>query len=138
MLVLSSCHSQDKKSNTEIIKSISFSTVGGELGYNRTFKMTADSLYFYFNLAVDSTKKRNEKRVNNNYKLEDIIQAEQLISFSKIMNGQSRQPIDGTDTEIKIETSRNTYSVINGEDNETWEGIKMKMHKILVSEFKTD
>ena len=39
--------------------------------------------------------------------MEDIVNANQLINFAKIKNGESRQPVDGTDTEIEIKTNQN-------------------------------
>ena len=105
------------------------------MGYSQSLKITADSLYFDFNLAVDSTKRRNETKINNYYKLEDIISATQLIDFSKTIDGQSMQPVDGTDTKIVIETEQNKYSVINGENNIIWQKTEIKISGIINKEF---
>jgi preprotein translocase subunit YajC len=132
------CKPQDKKSikNNEEIKSISISTFGGEMGYMQRLKITHDSLYYDYNLSVDSTKKRTENKLNANYKLENIISLKQLANFSKILNGKSRQPVDGTDTEIIIKTKQKTYTVINAESSDIWRTVETRLAQIINSEFK--
>jgi hypothetical protein len=44
------------------IKSVSISTYGGEMGYSRSLKIAADSLFYNFRVAVDSTKTKNLKK----------------------------------------------------------------------------
>ena len=133
-----SCKPQDKKSikNNEEIKSISISTFGGEMGYMQSLKITHDSLYYDYNLSVDSTKKRTENKLNTNYKLENIINLKQLANFSKIINGKSRLPVDGTDTKIVIETKHKTYTVINAEGSDIWQTLETRLGQIINSEFK--
>lgn len=148
-ILLSSClqkNNNDKTNNNinehkvdaEIIKSISISTFGGEMGYYQSLKITTDSLYYNFNLEVDTTKRKSEKKINSHYKLEDIVNANQLINFAKIKNGESRQPVDGTDTEIEIKTNQKTYSIVNGEGNISWQTIEIAISKILNNEFTTE
>jgi hypothetical protein len=142
-ILLSSCSQNNNNVNNmngnkiedEIIKSISISTYGGEMGYYQSLKLTADSLYYNFDLAVDSTKRRSEIKVNRHYKLEDIVNSNQLINFVKIKNGESRQRVDGTDTKIEIKTNKNTHAVINRESNNSWQNIEIVISKILNDEF---
>lgn len=134
-----SCFQKNKESNTNNnkIKSISILTYGGEMGYSQSLKLTKDSLHFSFNIAVDSTRKRNEKKLNKLYKLDDIVSLAEAMSFSKIVDGKSRLPVDGTDTKIIIETGEKEYSIINGDNNEIWRRIEVEMASIINKEFKT-
>ena len=106
------------------------------MGYRQSVKITTDSLYFDFGLAVDSTKRRNEKKSNDSYQLEDFLSPAELNEFSKIKGGESRQPVDGTDTEITIETEKKSYSVINAEVDNVWSRVLIKMDSISNIEFK--
>lgn len=140
-MVFSSCllsTGKEIKQHTDKIKSISISTNGGDMGFSQTLKITADSLYFDFNLAVNAAKKRKQRKSNTFFKLEDIIGATQLINFSKTINGASRQPVDGTDTEIIIITEHHKYSVINGEEDNNWNRIKELLYAIINKEFKVE
>ena len=65
----------------EKIISIFISTYGGDMGYLQSLKITADSLYFNFSLSVDSTKKKNQTKVNGHYKLDDLIEKSLLVNF---------------------------------------------------------
>jgi hypothetical protein len=133
-----SCKPQDNKSikNNEQITSISISTYGGEMGYMQNLKITQDSLYYNFNLMVDPAKKRSGSKLNSSYKLENLISKKQLASFSKTNNGKSRQPVDGTDTKIVIETKQKTLTVINAEGNVIWSNIETKLNEIINKEFQ--
>ncbi len=139
ILLIISCKGTTEKNTENInhkIKSITISTYGGQMGYFQSLKITKDSLFFNFNLAVDESKKRTQNKLNINYKLGEIISKTELISFPKIINGESMQPVDGTDTKIMIETKENNYSVINAKNNKIWRNTKEKMNQILDKEFK--
>lgn len=117
------------------VKSVSIATYGGEMGYSRSMKITGDSIYYDLNIAMDSTKRKHISKSNLSYKLQNIINPDQIIRFSEVTNGKSLQPIDGTDTEITIETDKNKYSVINGWDAEIWQKTNRKMQTIITKEF---
>lgn len=70
--------------------------------------------------------------------MEDIVNTNQLANFVKIKNGKSRQQVDGTDTKIEIQTNQKTYSVVNGESNNNWQNIEIKMGEILNNEFRAE
>jgi len=125
-----------KKENP--VKSVSIASFGGQLGYSTSIKITRDSLYYDLNMEVDSTKRKHIQKPNISYKLEDLINPDQIMSFSKVKNGESRQPVDGTDTEITIETDKNKHSVINAWDNEIWQKTNKKMQDIMYKEFVTE
>ncbi len=129
-------NSHENRIKNEKIKYISISSYGGEMGYKRTFKITTDSLYFEYSLAVDNTKRRSERKRNSIYKLEDIISLNDLSSFSSIKDGESRQPVDGSDTKIVIDTKQGNYIVINAESSSIWEKIREKTNFIIDKEFE--
>lgn len=120
------------------VKSVSIASFGGQLGYSTSMKITKDSLYYDLNVAVDSTKRKHIQKPNTSYKLEDLINPDHIVSFSKVKNGESRQPVDGIDTEITIETDKNRYAVINGWDDKVWQKTNQKMEEILYKEFRTE
>lgn len=129
-------HKISKKENPT--KSISIKNFGGHLGSSTSLKITKDSLYYSFNLEVGSVESKHIVKPNTSYKLEDIINPDQIINFSKLTDGKSRQPVDGIDTEITIETDKNKSSVMNAWDNEIWQKTNHKMQDIIYKEFRPD
>lgn len=120
------------------VKSVSIATFGGEMGYSRSMKITGDSIYYDLNIAMDSTKRKHISKPNLSYALENIINPDQITRFSEVTDGKSLQPVDGTDTEITIETDKNKYAVINGWDAEIWQKTNRKMQTIITKEFGTE
>ncbi|RZL39305.1 MAG: hypothetical protein EOP00_27870 [Pedobacter sp.] len=135
-IFLLSCSQVNQTQPMEKLQYISITSWGGENGYHRSLQITADSLFYEFGSAVDTVNNVNIKKVNSRYKLEDFIAAKELTDFSKIQSGESRQPVDGTDTEIKIKTDKTEYKVINAGNNSKWRNIENKLSAIIETEFK--
>lgn len=112
------------------IKSISASTFGGMLGYGRVVKITKDSIFNETSMAADSTKNSSSKKLNTQYKLQNLITEDQLNELSQVKNGRSNQPVDGTDTKLTIETDKEIFKITNAEDNATWKKIVDKMYSL--------
>ncbi|AQX03811.1 hypothetical protein BAX97_11625 [Elizabethkingia meningoseptica] len=100
--------------SSEKIESISLTTEGGELGYFRNITITKDSVLFVQRQIapsqVDNTKKTTISAQEWNTLVSDL----DIQKFSKIKNGQSYQPVDGTDDIWEIKTSLNHYHIVNG------------------------
>ncbi|MCD9854906.1 hypothetical protein LUD75_09330 [Epilithonimonas sp. JDS] len=124
--------------NQNPVKSVSIATFGGQMGYSISMKITKDSLYYDFNIAMDSTKRKHIEKPNIVYKLEDLINPDNIVRFSRVKDGESRQPVDGTDMEITIETDKDKYTVINAWDDEVWQKTNKKMQDIMYKEFVTE
>lgn len=138
IMLIVSCSGTTPAQKMENITSISMTAWGGELGYHRSLVITPDTLHYELGSSVDTTNNISSKKSNGQYKLDDIISANQLAKFAKIASGESRQPVDGTDTEIKIKTNLKEYSVINAGNNNLWRGILIRMDAIVDREFKED
>ncbi len=74
-----SCSGANQSHKVEKIKSISISTFGGERGYFQSLVITPDTLYYELGSSVDSANNKSIKKVNNQYKLEDLIAANQQL-----------------------------------------------------------
>ncbi|TCD12118.1 hypothetical protein EZ449_03620 [Pedobacter frigidisoli] len=122
----------------EKIQYISITSWGGERGYHRSLQITSDSLFYEFGSAVDTVNNINIKKINSHYKLEDFIAVNELINFSKMQSGESRQPVDGTDTEITIKTDTTEFKVTNAGNNNLWHSVMEKMNAIIEKEFKKE
>ncbi len=131
-----SCSGVNQSHKVEEIKSISISTFGGERGYFQSLVITPDTMYYELGSSVDPANNKSIKKVNNKHKLEDLISANQLTSFSNITSGKSLLPVDGTDTEIMIKTDSSEFKVRNAENNGKWLAIQAKMNTIIEREFK--
>lgn len=127
----------NNQSTIEQIESIDISVFGGDMGSSMFFCITNDSLIYHFSLAVDSTKNVDSKKINTIHKLEEIFTIDNLKEFSQLKNGPSYQPVDGTDTEIRIKTNKNEYAVMNADRNKLWDDLSLKLYKILNSEFRS-
>lgn len=130
-----SCSSANQVGQQEKIQSISISAFGGELGYHRSLLITSDSIFYELGSAIDTINNKAVKKRNSQYKLEDIMTTNQLAKFSKITNGQSRQPVDGTDTSITIKTDSTEFKVTNGFKDNLWRSVMGKMNAIIDKEF---
>ncbi|WP_300673320.1 hypothetical protein [Soonwooa sp.] len=125
LIGLLSCTPTAQKTN---IKSISVSTYGGDRGYSRSVKITKDSIFSDTSIAVDSTENSSSKKLNTQYKLQDLVSDAQLDELNIIKNGESRQPVDGTDTSLIIETDKKTLTITNGESSGLWRKIVDKIN----------
>ncbi len=117
------------------LKSITISTYGGAMGYNESFTMRTDSLLYNLHIQMDSTKNRRGNVRNVGYSLDDIVTKNQVEEFSKIKGSESRQPVDGTDNSITVETATKKYTIVNGEKNVLWSKINSRIVKVKEKEF---
>ena len=120
------------------LKSITVSTYGGAMGYNESFTMRTDSLLYNLHIQMDSTKNRRGNVRNVGYKLDGILKQNQVEEFSKIKGSESRQPVDGTDNSITVETATKRYTIVNGEKNVLWSSIYRRIVKVKAKEFPLD
>lgn len=132
---LFSCSAANQVQKTEKIQSVSISTYGGQMGYHQSLKLTADTLYYDIGSRLDTLGNKIIKKLNTQYKLEDIIATNQLDNFSKITSGKSRLPVDGSDTAITIKTDSAEFKVING-NGDLVAVIVANLNAIIEKEFK--
>lgn len=99
--------------NKNTITSISFSTVGGMLGYSRLIDVNRDSVHVFIGLAADQ-KSRDSSFVNTKENWGKIIQLANLEHLSEVKNGQSNQPVDGTDDILHVAMAKDTITIVNG------------------------
>ncbi len=118
--------------------SITISTYGGAMGYNESFTMRTDSLLYNLHIQMDSTKNRRGNVRNVGYSLDDIVTQNQVEEFSKIKGSESRQPVDGTDNSITVETATKKYNIVNGEKNVLWSKIYKRIVNVKKKEFPLD
>ena len=105
------------------------------MGYNRSQKITADSLLYFFNVNLDTIEAVDGRKKNSDNELENIIADNQIDSFATIKSGEMTALYDGIDTEITIETTDKKYVVVNAEKNPLWRRIKVAMDGIFNKEF---
>jgi len=135
-IFLFSCSGANQSHKVEKIKSISISTFGGERGYFQSLIITPDTLYYELGSSIDPANNKSIKKMNSQYKFEDLISANQLTSFSNITSGKSQLPVDGTDTEITVKTDSSEFKVRNAGNNGKWLAVQAKMNNIIEREFK--
>lgn len=133
--LLISCSTPNPTQKMDKIKSISISTFGGQLGYHRTVKITPDTLYYERGSHANPSHDKSVKKINAQYRLEEIISENQLMDFSKIISGKSRQPVDGTDTEVVIRTDSAETKVRNAQNDKLWHSVVVKINAIVDKEF---
>ena len=134
-ILLFSCSGANQPHKVEKIKSISISTFGGERGYFQSLVITPDTLYYELGSSVDTANNKSIKKINSQYKFEDIVSENQITSFAKITSGKSFLPVDGTDTEITVKTDGSDYKVRNAAHSRKWLSIQAKLQTILAKEF---
>jgi hypothetical protein len=125
---------KENTTNNKLI-SITVSSSGGQMGYNSSQKITADSLIYFFNINLDTIEAINGRKKNPNVELEKIIANNQIDSFSLIKNGELTALYDGIDTEITIETTEKKFVVVNGQNDPLWQRIKLAIDSIFKKEF---
>lgn len=133
---LISCSTSNPSHKMDKIKSISISTMGGQLGYYRTLRITPDTLYYEQGSHANPSHNKSIKKINTQYQLEEVIPANQLTNFSKIISGKSRQPVDGTDTIIVVSTDSTEMKITNAGNDELWQSVLVKINAIIEKEFK--
>lgn len=130
ILLLISC-SEKKQSRTspeenieseqkETIQSIEINSAGGQLGYVSTFRMTKDSIIFNSDMTAAPDKKTAFRNPLKKGESEKIFEDLDLKDFDRAVEGQSKQPFDGIDEVIIVQTEKKEYSKRNAYDNKTW------------------
>lgn len=111
------------------IKSIEIVSAGGELGYTSRLFVSADSIYYSVQVAVDSTKNAAHSMKNTPEDWLAVVKGIDLPDFRKAVDGASRQPVDGIDTRISITTKAGNITRMNAEENKTWSYILEQVKK---------
>ncbi|MBO9732997.1 MAG: hypothetical protein J7623_30425 [Chitinophaga sp.] len=126
------CNEQSGQSNGNIhkiqnpgmdihqVKSIEIVSEGGELGYRSRLLISADSVNYSVQVAVDATKNTQHSMKNAPEDWEAIVKEIDLPDFEKAVDGASRQPVDGIDTRVSITTNTGTITRTNAYENKTW------------------
>lgn len=107
------------------IQRIEVSRQGGQLGYHSTCKITPDSVTHQLLVGTDSTKNTYFARATNEGEWQMLIQNIDLKEFRAAQNGESRMPVDGTDTEVSIISNGETISKTNAQSNAAWSRIQV-------------
>ena len=74
-------------------------------------------------MVMDSTANMSIARPAGEGEWKMLLQNIDLAEFRRAQNGESVQPVDGTDTEITITTADETVSKSNAIGSATWNGI---------------
>lgn len=130
ILLLISC-SEKKQSTTspeenieseqkETIQSIEINNAGGQLGYVSTFRMIRDSIIFNSDMTAAPNKKTELRKPLKKGEAEKVFENFDLKDFNHAVEGQSKQPFDGIDEVITIQTEKKNYAKRNAYDNKTW------------------
>ena len=141
ILLLISC-SEKKQSRTspeenieseqkETIQSIEINSAGGQLGYVPTFRMTKDSIIFNSDMTAAPNKKTELRKPLKKGEAEKVFENFDLKDFNHAVDGQSKQPFDGIDEVITIQTEKKDYSKRNADDNKTWMKIQRLKSKYI-------
>ena len=104
----------------ETILSIEINSAGGQLGYVSTFRMTRDSIIFSSDMTAAPNKKTELRKPLKKGEAEKIFEDFDLNDFNRAVEGQSKQPFDGLDDVITIQTQKKEYAKRNAYDNKTW------------------
>lgn len=131
-VVLNGC--KEKINDGQII-SISFSSSGGQLGFNSTQKITSDSLVYFCDIYVDTIAAIDERKANKSYSLNDMISDKEIETLSTVKSGESTIAFDGIDTKLVVETKSKTYVVINAEKDPLWLKMQSTFNGIFKKEF---
>ncbi|OPC56656.1 hypothetical protein DSC47_14765 [Elizabethkingia miricola] len=121
LLIFFSCKekktSKDTAISSEKIESINITTEGGGLGYFRNIRVNKDSISSIQRQFGTDSLNKSRKRAITPTEWNRLISEINLSSVSKIKNGPSYQPFDGTDDIWEIKTSTHTYRIINGKQD---------------------
>ena len=132
-ILLFSCNTATPPANTNgkpvpatpVIQRIEVSRQGGQLGYHSTCKITPDSVTHQLLVGTDSTKNTYFARATNEGEWQMLLQNMDLKEFRAAQNGESRMPVDGTDTEVSIISNGETISKTNAQSNAAWSRIQV-------------
>ncbi|WP_343570874.1 hypothetical protein [Sphingobacterium sp.] len=105
------------------ITAVSISAIGGftavpSNGY--TMRITRDSVYFLFS-AIDTAHSALKSYSNTEEKWNLLLNKIELEKFADAKEGESRQPYDGIDIKISIETKSGKYSKLNADSSPSWD-----------------
>ena len=115
----------NKGTPTATIQKIEVVTQGGQLGYYASCTITKDSVIHHSQMAVDTTQNTYTARTTNTAEWQLLEQSINLEEFKAAQNGESRMPVDGTDTEVAITTNNETISKTNAAGSATWSGMEL-------------
>jgi hypothetical protein len=104
---------KDNLAKPATIQTIIYKSYGGEMGYGMALYITKDSLQYFYSLAASN--KRAHANIGNTKAFWDSLTVNfDVANFKQIKDGNSNQPVDGTDNEINIITNDlDTITVIN-------------------------
>ena len=105
---------------TPAIQLIEVDRQGGQLGYHSTCKITKDSVTHQLLVGTDSTRNTYFARATGEGEWQMLLQNMDLKEFRDAQNGESRMPVDGTDTEVSITSNGQTVSKTNAQSNAAW------------------
>jgi hypothetical protein len=108
---------------TAAIQRIEVVTHGGELGYYSSCAITPDSVFHQLRVGIDGADSMSVARPAGAGEWKMLIQNIDLAEFRSAPDGQSRQPVDGTDTDITITSNGEVVSRKNAVGSATWNGI---------------
>jgi hypothetical protein len=129
------CNSQERaKEKKENLQTVIYSRYGGKPGFNETLTITKDSLKYFSQTRKVVRKAATSGKTISNILLENkygettsdilwknINNSFNLELFKSIENGESRLPVDGTDTQYTvILDSGEKFSIINGQHTEQY------------------
>ncbi len=100
-------------------------TQGGQLGYHSTCKITKDSVTHQLLVGTDSTRNTYFARATGEGEWQMLLQNMDLKEFQAAQNGESRMPVDGTDTEVSITRDGERISKTNANNSAAWTRIKV-------------
>jgi hypothetical protein len=110
---------------TPVVERIEVVRQGGHLGYHATCRITPDSVVHQLLVGTDSTKNTYFARATGEGEWKMLLQNMDLKAFGAAQNGESRMPVDGTDTEVSITSNGETISRTNAQSNDVWSRIKI-------------
>ena len=119
----------NKGFTTAAIQKIEVVTVGGDRGYSATCTFTKDSVFHRLRIFTDSTANMSIAQPAGEGEWKMLLQNIDLAEFRNAQNGESAQPVDGTDTEITITTADETVSKSNAGGSATWNSIAIWSQK---------
>lgn len=105
------------------ITAVSISAIGGftavpSNGY--TMRITRDSVYCLFS-AIDTAHSAIKSYSNTEEKWNLLLNKIELERFADAKEGESRQPYDGIDIKISIETKSGKYTKLNADNSPSWD-----------------
>jgi len=98
---------------SQSINKITYNSVGGEMGGYVRVQMTKDSITG--GITATSGKKITIREKTPKTLWDSLTRQITIKDFREIKSGKSVQYIDGIDISVKIETDKESYSLLNGD-----------------------